>query len=151
MSKRKKVIYGVVGVVGVIGVGIFVAIGLSIFAMGNHRHDHGPGLMTDRMLDKMAEALHLDETQKNTLLSAAEKSKQEWDAVQKQMHESRKAMHYLDPKAYDYDVKVAGLAKTNADLAIKMTMMRASMKSTMADVLTDAQMQEVKKILNQAQ
>ncbi len=159
MSKIKKVIYGVVGV------SVLTAAALPIFA-GNghgdghghghsHGHSHGHGMesgygsgsVNNRSGSNIFQNVYdqLNETQRNVLLGAANESRQTWLVMDKQMLQYRKDMMELNPKAKDYDAKVARLVEKEAELSRQMTLMRASMKSTMADVLTDAQMREIKK------
>ncbi len=110
------------------------------------RSEHGRGIRNDGMPSKIFQNLGLDEAQRNAFIDAANESKREWTAVSEQIRESRKIMQDMDPKADDYDVKVVELAKRHAELASQMTILMAGMKSTMADLLTDAQWQEIIKL-----
>ena len=148
MSK-KKIIYGV------LGVGALTAIALPIFAGGGYcagREGHAFGgghdmkMMSDRMITKLSRKLKLEESQRDALFAAADEVRPEFRSMREQMYQSRREMHDLEPKADNYDQKVAELAKKHAELASKMTVVVAEIKSTLADVLTEEQMAQLKEM-----
>ncbi len=147
---RKKFIYGA------LGVGTLALVALPIFAgggacgeRGGHdfgRHGfggHGAGMLSDRMIAKLSRKLDLEDSQREALFAAADEARPTFRQMREQLRESRRAMHTLDPKADDYDAKVAELADQHSALAGRMTMAMAGVKSTLSEVLSEAQMQKL--------
>ncbi|MGR3913109.1 MAG: Spy/CpxP family protein refolding chaperone [Gammaproteobacteria bacterium] len=134
-----------------LGAGALGAVALPLFAGGQCERGgwgkHGHGMMSERMIDKMSKRLKLDKNQRTTLYAAVDEARPALRAAREQLRESRRALHEFDPKAADYDGKVARLAKTHGELAVRMTMLAAGMKSTLVDVLNDAQEKKLKEYM----
>lgn len=110
---------------------------------GHGRHGYGVHLLSDRKIDKLSRRLNLDAAQQDALFSAADEARAMEREVRQQLRESRRILSDLDANAADYADQVAEMAKQNGDLASRMTTALAEMKSKLAAVLTEAQMDEL--------
>lgn len=141
-----------------IGVGILVVLllvacayyaGKGHFGTGHHRYGsrHDSAMMSEGSLHKLSRKLDLDDAQRATLFSAGDDVRLAFKEMHQQMHESRKAMRALDPRAAGYDAEIAELATKQGRIVSQKIVMFAAMKSQFADILNEQQMQKLMKIL----
>ena len=137
---RKKYLYGA------LGLGALTLVALPIFAGGKyfgHGHKHGHGehmMMSDKMIDRLSHRLDLQDAQRDSLYAAADEVRPQVREFRRQLLESRNALRDLNPNAEDYHEQVAALADKHGAMAREATTLVAGMKSTLAEVLDDAQM-----------
>ena len=100
--------------------------------------------MMQKRLDKMSENLGLNADQQQqvqALFESKEGNREAQRAERKALHEQ---MRQLDPRASDYDAKLAEVANTKAALSRQRTVAKGEMRKQMAQILTPEQQAKMK-------
>jgi len=132
-----------------------LAIGTSVYASpfggkncGGKKGGKPSAEMMEKRFDRMGAKLGLSDEQKEQMKSFRENKKNSMRSLRDQKKSLREQMRQLDPKADDYDQKLAEIANTKAELTRSMTIARGESRKQMAQILTPEQqekMQEMRK------
>jgi len=100
----------------------------------------GPG--GDRFLERIAEKLDLNKTQRHQIKQIRRDNRAEAMALHHAMQDNREALHRLNPGQSDYKQQVAQLARARGDLVRRMIIHHAGVKAQVFAILTPEQRKE---------
>jgi len=112
---------------------------------GAQRAYGGPGVgmpFAGRMLDRMAERLELDDTQRQTIENVVSAAKPEFDALRDSFRANRETLAALDPADPEYSVDLEAAARENGRLAAEATLLHSRVRAEIDAVLTEEQRAE---------
>lgn len=106
---------------------------------GEHR---GPGRRAGdptMMIERMADRLQLDESQRQSIANIVSAARPEFAALHDASRENRAAIHALNVDDPDYGVALQNLSVTSGELAAELTLLSGRVRGEIADVLTPEQ------------
>lgn len=111
---------------------------------GMKRGFGGPGAgFPDEMLERMAEHLDLDETQRQSVQNIVAAAKPEFEALRERFKANREALRALDPADASYSVDLEAAAAENGRLATEATLLRSRVRAEIDTVLTEEQREQL--------
>jgi len=114
---------------------------------GGGKHGGKPTVeMMQKRLDRMAYKLGLSDAQKQQLITLKENKRNNMKPLREQGRALSKQIAQLDPKASDYDQKLAGIANTKAELTRSKIIAKGEMRKQMANILTPEQQAKMKEL-----
>jgi Spy/CpxP family protein refolding chaperone len=126
------------------------ALATSVLAEPGGRHQgrdfgmHGGDFrFSDRMIERMANHLDLDEAQQQSMQAILDASKSEIDALRTRRKANREAMQALDSNAPDYSALINNIALENGQLATEGTLLFSRIRNDINAVLTDEQREKL--------
>ena len=105
---------------------------------------HDPDLMVERMADH----LDLDDTQRAQVLNIMEAAKPEFEALREQMRANREALASLDAQDPGYSAQLNDIAMSNGQLATDGTLLFSRVRSEVNAVLTEEQREKLARSKN---
>jgi len=108
---------------------------------GMHR---GPGRRFGdpaMMIERMAEHLELDDTQRQSMTNIVEASKPEFAALRDAARDNREAIKALDVADPAYGPELQNLSVRSGELAAELTLLTGRVRGEIVAILTDAQRQ----------
>jgi Spy/CpxP family protein refolding chaperone len=91
------------------------------------------------MIERMADHLQLDDTQRQSIANIVAASKPEFTALREAARENREAIHGLDVDDPDYGSALQNLSVKSGELAAELTLLTGRLRGEIADVLTAEQ------------
>jgi Spy/CpxP family protein refolding chaperone len=112
---------------------------------GGHRGEPGapfPGLAGPGLnIERMAEHLSLDETQRQSIENILEAARPEFQALRSDFRANREALDALDPADAEYSAAINDIAAENGRLATQGTLLMSRVRNEVHAVLTEEQRQ----------
>ena len=93
----------------------------------------------DMMMERMADHLDLDDTQRAQVQNIMEAARPEFEALREQWRANREALASLDTADPGYSVQLNDIALSNGQLATDGTLLFSRVRSEIHAVLTDEQ------------
>ena len=113
---------------------VLAAGGLVVSAASAHGRMGG-----DRQLERMAERLDLDDAQLESVRAIVDAHRAEQRALRDQLREGREQIRRLGAEGDFNEEEVEALAEVQGDIMAELIVLKASMHSRIAAVLTDEQ------------
>ena len=116
---------------------------------GEHR---GPGRGFGdpaMMIERMAEHLELDDTQRQSIANVVEASRPEFAALRDAARENREAIRSLDVGDPAYGSELQNLSVRSGELAAELTLLTGRVRGEIAAILTDEQQQMLEERMSQ--
>ncbi len=112
---------------------------------GGWRGGEGPRM--ERMMERMAERLELDEEQRASIQAIIEQNRPAMQEHRRAMRENRQALHELMRGGTADEPTVRSLAEAQGDLTAEMIVERALMMQSIREVLTPEQQARAERMM----
>ena len=144
MEKYERQTYKgeLLGLLSALALLAMLAFSASVYAGPGAGGFGGPGFgMRDpsTMIERMADHLDLDETQRQSVANIAEAAKPEFQALRDSVRANRQALAALDPADANYSVDLNSIAADNGRLATEATLLVTRVRNDVKAVLTEEQ------------
>lgn len=110
---------------------------------------HHRGFDPDRMLEHMAEALELTDSQRESIQETMQGQRDEMHALHEQMRANHREMRNLDPADPNYQSLSATLAQRQGELTTQMMLLRSQLHAELMGVLSEEQQAKLSELREQ--